>query len=171
MTGVASLIFLVIGLWWQPIPRWAVFLAAAICYVIASFRVWQREHKIALQDGDRRLLRELKILIEGFFEIMRRFPQSESVRFPLSIRWRPSVGTTNIPADQQEVIRWTKRCHVFLDLLDNIHGKEPDIKELTVLKYVPFSDGCSSLECLRSLYEIESFLLKNVLLVDSKYSS
>jgi len=44
MSGGASLVLTLWGIVWNhPIKRWHVFLAAFICYFIASFRVWQKE--------------------------------------------------------------------------------------------------------------------------------
>lgn len=45
MSGGASLALTFWGIVWNhPIKRWHVFLAAFICYLIASFRVWQKEY-------------------------------------------------------------------------------------------------------------------------------
>jgi integrase-like protein len=44
MSGGASLVLTFWGIVWNhPIKRWHVFLAAFICYFLASFRVWQKE--------------------------------------------------------------------------------------------------------------------------------
>ena len=46
MGGGASLVLTLWGIVWNhPIKRWHVFLAAFICYFIASFRVWQKEYR------------------------------------------------------------------------------------------------------------------------------
>lgn len=46
MTGGASLVLTLWGIVWNhPIKRWHVFLAAFVCYFLASFRVWQKEYR------------------------------------------------------------------------------------------------------------------------------
>jgi hypothetical protein len=46
MTGIASLALLVWSVFWNAqITRMEVFGAAVVCYVVASFRVWQLEAK------------------------------------------------------------------------------------------------------------------------------
>jgi hypothetical protein len=47
MSGVASVVLTFWGIVFNhPIMRWHVFLAAFVCYFIASFRVWQKEYHI-----------------------------------------------------------------------------------------------------------------------------
>ena len=49
MSGIASVALLAIAtIWNRPLPRWSVFLAAAVCYAVASFRVWQQKHRESL---------------------------------------------------------------------------------------------------------------------------
>lgn len=45
MAGGASLLLTAWGIFWNhPIQRWQIFLIAFVCYFLASFRVWQKEH-------------------------------------------------------------------------------------------------------------------------------
>jgi hypothetical protein len=47
MSGIASVVLTVISVArrWQSIPRWALWVAAAICFFLASARVWTTEHR------------------------------------------------------------------------------------------------------------------------------
>lgn len=51
MSGVASVVLAVVGIAkkWEKVPRWAFWLAAIVCFFLASARVWTTEHKTALQ--------------------------------------------------------------------------------------------------------------------------
>jgi hypothetical protein len=43
-SGIAAAILTVLGAFF-PIERWEIFVAAALCYVLASFSVWRAEHR------------------------------------------------------------------------------------------------------------------------------
>jgi hypothetical protein len=45
MSGVASVILGVLSATLKEVPTWSFWLAAAICLLIASFRVWRTEHR------------------------------------------------------------------------------------------------------------------------------
>ena len=51
MSGIASVLLTIIGIAkkWERIPSWAFWLAATVCFFIASGRVWTTEHRALLQ--------------------------------------------------------------------------------------------------------------------------
>jgi len=55
MSGIASVILALLGTIrkWQDVPRWAFITAAAICFFVASARIWTTEHRKYLVEVER----------------------------------------------------------------------------------------------------------------------
>jgi hypothetical protein len=131
-----------------------------------GYRARKKAENGLLSEDEKRLLRTLRKLSAELAQLMWEFPDSDAVRSPLSMAWRPLVVTANVEWDKQQLMAWHSECRAFLDSLADLPGSEAAwrltlVKILSNKAFPGFPP--SALECLIHLDEIETLLLERVL--------
>lgn len=82
MSGIGSIVLTACGILLgrgKPLPPWLFFVAAAFCFAVACFRVWEKEHMKEL--GTRAELEALQVKMRGFPRLV---ATKEDVSTPIS---------------------------------------------------------------------------------------
>jgi hypothetical protein len=96
--------------------------------------------------------------------MMHDWPQSGAVTNPFTVGWRPLVGQTNIPIDQQSVMNRRRDYEALLAEIKRIPTNGPNLRNNKLLGVLDHPDfHISSLECLGCPSDIEKSLVQNVL--------
>lgn len=175
LTG--SLIVALLGvferIWRIHVPWFVYVLIVGFTLLWAVFEAWRDEHRALkkaegrlLSNGETRLLTNLRKLTSEYVRLMRDFPDSDAVRSPFNVSWRPSIGTTDVGFDKQQMMAWHKECLSFLNSLAGVVGSEA-ASNLRIVKILSTQASSlflpAKLECLMYLDEVETLLLKKVL--------
>jgi hypothetical protein len=157
---------------WKPVfgkelPNWLFWLCSCICLLLACFFAWRVEHRarihaesLLLSPKEKELLARAYKIHKGLLELMWKWPTSPCVLTPISISWRPLVGTTDISADVQATMAWHKEA---IDLIEEAQKLFPQVfPEITVATPFP-KPGIQASTCLWRFTELEEMLTRKVL--------
>lgn len=135
------------------------------------FGAWKKEHDVGKNaESMRPSADEIQkanatfALAERLMQMMHDWPKSPAVTNPFTIGWRPLVGQTEIPLDQQRVMEWRRDCEALLIETAKTAGASDRIKKIKLFGVLDHRDfHIASLECLGDLADIEKLLLQRVL--------
>jgi hypothetical protein len=172
LTGslVLAVIGLVQGIGKIRIPSGAYWVILLVTLFWSVFGVWKTERDAKAKTASRTLsleetqkITQTFVLAERLMQMMYNWPTSPAVANPFTIGWRPLVGQTDIPVDQQQVMEWRRDCEAHLTAIAK-GDWTPEMQEIKLFGVLSQKDfHIVSLACLSDFAEIEKRLLERVL--------
>jgi hypothetical protein len=141
----------------KPLP--AAFALFAISTIASVQRIIVRSKRRKELNWLLDLHENAQSVMDGYLELVRRWPNSVAVNNPFILIWRPSVGETKIDADVTAVMAWMNTLGEFLTLAgknDKLYPTQ-NLKILTIFDALFHQRGTNnSLTVIMALRELEA---------------
>src|SRR6266849_2095776 len=166
-----ALLGLIQGIGKMSVPGYVYWTVFCLTLFWGVFGAWKKERDARRKAEGTQLSSEQAKHAKATFELSERlmqmmhdWPKSGAVTNPLTVGWRPLVGQTDIPMDQQRVMEWRRDCEALLVEIKKVAGSIEDLKNIKLFGVLDHPDfHISSLECLGCLSDLQKLLLRKVL--------
>ncbi len=112
------------------------------------------------------LHRKARMFTDHYIVNARFWPESEPIKSPFSVRWRPSIGDAEVGADKQRVIEWEGNFRDFIQDLEAFSASYKLNSEFRTLAVVQTMKGRqftnSVFEVIEMLRQLEWMLLTEI---------